>query len=869
MAEMTPMMQQYLDMKAANPDSLLFYRIGDFYEMFFDDAKIASRELELTLTGRDCGQEERAPMCGVPHHACEAYIARLVKKGYKVAICEQLEDPAKAVGLVKRDIIRVVTPGTVTESSMLEEKSNNYLSALYLQDRAGALCTADVSTGEIYATAVTGRDAAVRLRDELARYAPREVLQNACAAGNEELRTQLIERMSLRPETRPEEEFSPEAGREAVARQFGEEQAKPGVLDDTVLSAVGALLCYLSQTQHVAAGQLTRLNVYAQESYLSLDVSARRNLELTETLRNRERRGSLLWVLDHTSTAMGGRLLTRWLESPLTNPAAILRRQNAVEEVFGDTVRRRELREALSHVYDIERLTSRIVLGSANARDLLSLRSAMEGIPAIKVLLGPLKASLWQDVQGRIDPLTDLWELIRDAIRDDELPPVTVREGGMIRRGYNAEVDRLRDLLEGGRDLLADIEARERDATGIRNLKVSYNKVFGYYIEISKSFLDKVPDHYVRKQTLTNCERFITQELKTLEADVFNARDRVAELEFELFDRVRATVAAAVERLQSTAAAIAECDVLCDLSEVAAENRYVKPDLDMSDTVSITGGRHPVVERMLKGTRFVPNDALLDCRENRVAVITGPNMAGKSTYMRQIALIVVLAQMGSFVPAESARIGVVDRIFTRIGASDDVAAGQSTFMVEMCEVAAILKEASARSLIVLDEIGRGTSTFDGMSLARAVLEYVADKKRLGARCVFATHYHELTALEALVDGVKNYNVSVKKRGDDVTFLRKIVRGGADESYGVEVAKLAGVPAPVIARAKEILAELNEGRSELVAPAPGETSMQTALLGGDVREILDELARTEADTLTPIEALNLVYRLSKQAKDAQY
>ncbi len=873
---MTPMMQQYLDMKKTYSDSLLFYRIGDFYEMFFDDAKTASRELQLTLTGRDCGENERAPMCGVPHHACEAYIARLVKKGYKVAICEQLEDPAQAVGLVKRDIIRVVTPGTVIEGSMLEDKRNNFICALYLDPgasitkRAGAVCFADVSTGEFFAVAASGRETEERLRDEAARYCPRELLQNAAAEKSPLLQNAFTGRLELKPETRPDEDFEEAACRERVRAQFGRETAAEGAVDPCILRAAGALLAYLYDTQRSAVDQINRLRVCKTDDFLVMDINARRNLELTETLRSRERKGTLLWVLDRTETAMGGRLLARWVEAPLTNPAAILRRLDAVEEMFADTVGRRETAAILRDVYDIERLTSRIVYGSANARDLLSLRDALGKLPALRARIGEKKASLWRELAERIDPMEDLRARIDAAISEDPAPPVTLHDGGIIRTGYNEEVDRLRKLLGSSREMLADIEAREREATGIRNLKVTYNKVFGYFIEVSNSFLDRVPASYVRKQTLTNCERFITQELKELENDVFNARDRINDLEYELYEEVRAEAASHMLALQDTAAAVAQTDVLASLAEIASENGYVRPEIDVSDVISVADGRHPVVEKMLKGTRFVPNDAHLDCRENRVAVITGPNMAGKSTYMRQIALIVLMAQMGSFVPAKSARIGVVDRIFTRIGASDDVAAGQSTFMVEMVEVADILREATSRSLIVLDEIGRGTSTFDGMSIARAVLEYAADKKRLGARTVFATHYHELTALETLVDGVKNYNISVKKRGDDITFLRKIVRGGADDSYGVEVAKLAGIPSPVIERAKQVLAELTAGKSA-VQPAARPRAEEPAQTGfGDPAkdELVARIAALEADTLTPLEALNLIYELQAEAKRLQ-
>ena len=864
-SELTPMMRQYLKMKELHPDCILFFRLGDFYEMFQEDAKLASRELDLTLTTRDRGkpEDQRTPMCGVPYHSADAYIARLIAKGYKVAICEQMEDPAAAKGLVDRDIIRIVTPGTVIASSMLEEGRNNFICAIY-QDSAGAgLCFCDISTGEISVTSFTGPDAAEHLCNELGRFAPREAMLSDGAYSDAALLDFLTNKLDCRCENGGEARFRPDAARSLVEEQFtsGLDQLPQG--DDHALQAVGGLLSYLYETQKTDLSHITSLSWYTSGQFMELDLTARRNLELTETLRSKEKKGSLLWVLDKTRTAMGHRLIRTWMERPLLSPGAISRRLGAVEELVGDPIGRDELVSTLREVTDLERLIGRIVYGTAGGRDLMALATGLGKLPRLRELLSPYSGALLTSLSAALDDLPDLRELICSAIVDE--PPFSVREGGFIRAGYNAEVDRLRDILTNGKDLVAAVEAREKEKTGIKSLKVGFNKVFGYYIEVSKSYYDQVPDHYIRKQTLVNCERFITQELKDLEHEILTAQDRLTALEFQLFCDLRERSAAQVGRIQRSAAAVAQVDVLCSFAAVAAERRYCRPEVDLSDRIDITEGWHPVVEKMLTGAPFVPNDAHMDLEDDTVAIITGPNMAGKSTYMRQVALIVLMAQMGSFVPAKAARIGVVDRVFTRIGASDDLSAGQSTFMVEMTEVAELLKNATAHSLLILDEIGRGTSTYDGMAIARSVLEYCADRKKLGAKTLFATHYHELTALEGLIPGVKNYNIAAKKKGDTVLFLRKIVRGGADQSYGIEVAQLAGVPEPVLKRARKILSELEEGGAPApppAAPARAAEEGQVSLLDMGAAQVADRLRQVDVNVLTPIEAMNLVYELKQ-------
>ncbi len=857
--ETTPMMQQYLKIKEENKDAILFFRLGDFYEMFNEDAVLASQELDLTLTSRDRSrpEEERTPMCGVPYHSCEGYIARLIAKGYKVAICEQTEDPAAAKGLVKRDIIRVVTPGTV-DSSMLEGSQANYICGIYLDEESAGVCFCDVTTGRTHATAFSGAERLEHVVNELGRFSPAEAVLSPGAAAEGALRDLLGEKFRCRAEARPAACFKLEACTRQVERQYGREAAGQ-VPRPAALLALGGLLGYLYETQRTDLSYIKDLEYYEQGRFMELDLNARRNLELTATLRGKEKRGSLLWVLDRTRTAMGARLLRSWLERPLLSVAAIRRRLGAVEELVRDAVAREELTAVLAGINDMERLIGRVVYGSAGGRDMASLRASLERLPGLRAQLAPLTAPLLRELAEGLDTLEDVYELLCRAIVDE--PPFSVREGGFIRPGYDGEVDRLRGILSGGKNVIAEVEAREKEKTGIKSLKVGYNKVFGYYIEVSKSYYSQVPETYIRKQTLANCERYITQELKELENTVLTASDRATGLEYDLFQELRGQVGAQMGRVQAAAAAVAALDALCSLAAAAVRGRYCRPEVDESGVIEIHEGRHPVVERVLKDSLFVPNDTYMGERENRVAIITGPNMAGKSTYMRQVALITLMAQIGSFVPARAARIGVVDRIFTRIGASDDLSAGQSTFMVEMTEVADILKHATGRSLLILDEIGRGTSTFDGMSIAQAVLEHCS--RRLGAKTLFATHYHELTELENTLSGVKNYSIAIKSRGDDLVFLRKIVPGGADRSYGIEVAKLAGLPEAVVKKARTILKDLEHqpGRTPplLAAPKSGQVSLEAL---GEA-EVIDRLRRTQPDTLTPIEAMGLLYELKQK------
>ena len=863
---LTPMMQQYSEIKKENQDCILMYRLGDFYEMFFDDAKTASRELDLTLTGRDCGQEERAPMCGVPFHSAESYIGRLVAKGYKVAICEQMEDPALAKGLVRREIIRKITPGTVLESSMLDESRNNYIGAVYQDSRGAGLCFCDISTGEVFASQLPEGGVSEEICNELARFSPRELLLSDGAYSNAAVLSFARERLGAYAERAGEWRFQPENALETARKQFsGQTLPEEQTL---LLQAVGGLLSYLHETQKSDLAYLRSLQVYRQSQYMELDYTARRNLELTASLHGGEKKGSLLWVLDKTRTAMGARLLRQWLEKPLVSVAQIRRRQQAVGALAGDLMTRDALERQLSGVNDVERIASRIVYGTANGRDLRALYQVCCRLPALRESLSVFSQPLLQELCSGLDTLEDIGALIDRAIVEE--PPFSLREGGVIREGFDPEADELRQLLGGGTDRLAEIEARERERTGIPKLKVSYNKVFGFYIEVSKSYAGQAPADYIRKQTLTNCERYITPELKALEGEVLSASDRLTALEYQLFTGVREQIAAQIGRIQAAAQSVAAADVLCALAKAALQNHYVMPEVDDSDRIEIREGRHPVVERVLEDTLFVPNDTLLNCGTDRVYVITGPNMAGKSTFMRQTALIVLMAQCGSFVPAASASIGVCDRIFTRVGASDDLFAGRSTFMVEMNEVADILKHATSRSLLILDEIGRGTSTFDGMAIARAVLEYVADRKKLGARTLFATHYHELCELEGQLEGIKNYNIVVKKRGDDIIFIKKIVRGGANDSYGIEVAKLAGLPEEVIRRAKSVLREIESrqpAREPVCAP-PEEETPQLSLGAAAQQEILRRLREAAPDTMSPIEALTLLYQLHQQAVEAE-
>ena len=865
MAETTPMMQQYLKIKAENPDSILFFRLGDFYEMFDNDARTASRELDLTLTSRDKdptkAPEDRVPMCGVPYHSSDAYIARLIAKGYKVAICEQMEDPATAKGLVKRDIIRVVTPGTVIDAACLDEKSGNFLCSVYLDSQNAGVAFCDLSTGETHATSFSGKDRVEHIVNELGRFSPAEAVVNDGAYSEERLCAVLRERFNCRVENGGEGRFLAGEAERSIRAQFGDagwESLSAG--NPAAAMALGGLLKYLYETQKTDLSHINRLDYYEQGRFMELDLAARRNLELTETLRAKERRGSLLWVLDRTKTSMGGRCLRGWLERPLLSVVAINRRSAAVAALVDDTIRREELAAAMSGLGDLERLIGRITYGTAGGRDLAALRAAIEKLPAIAGQLSGFADRQLSELAGRLDLLQDVGELIRSAICDE--PPFSVREGGFIRGGYDAEVDRLRDIMSGGKGVLAEMEAREREKTGIPKLKIGYNKVFGYYIEVARAMTDKVPETYIRKQTTANAERYITQELKELEHEILTASERVTALEYQLFTKLREQIVAQAPRIQRTASAVAELDALGSLAAVAVRDNFCRPEVDESGVIEITGGRHPVVERMLKDSLFVPNDTFMGEKEQRVAIITGPNMAGKSTYMRQVALIVLLAQIGSFVPAGAAHIGVVDRIFTRIGASDDLAAGQSTFMVEMTEVADILRHATKKSLLILDEIGRGTSTFDGMSIARAVVEYCADPKKLGAKTLFATHYHELTELEDTLPGTVNYNIAVKTRGEDIIFLRKIVPGGADRSYGIEVAKLAGLPEKVVARARTVLEEL-ERENGVQYVKPRAEREQVSLDAVQEGEVLDALRRCQPDTLTPIEAMSLLYELKQK------
>ena len=857
--EMTPMQRQYHAIKDRNKDCILFFRLGDFYEMFDEDACTAARELDLTLTTRDRGKpkEEQTPMCGVPYHSVDAYIARLVSKGYKVAICEQMEDPALAKGIVEREVTRIVTPGTVTESCMLEESRNNYIASLFGDGSRYGLAFCDISTGEFY---VTVCDSAASAVSELGRFAPSEVVRCGISGSNL-LDEALFQRLNCCVDEGDLILFDQENAENVLEKHFGAPMADLGISGlPCAIRAAGGLLATLLKLQKNDLAHIRAVQYYTTGKFMELDLDARRNLELTESMRAKEKKGSLLWVLDKTQTAMGGRMIRSWLEKPLLDPAEIGRRHSAVEELVASPISQGELIEALKDVTDFERVMARIVTGTVNCRDLLGLARGLRALPEVKSQLEQMEAPMLRKLADAIDPLTDCADYIENTIVDD--PPLTVREGGIIRKGANAEADKLRDIMEGGTGTIAAIEAAEKEATGIRTLKVGYNRVFGYYIEVSKSFMDQVPGHYIRKQTLANCERYITQELKELESQVLTAKDRLTALEYQIFTQLREHLAAQAARVQLTAAAVAAADTLCSLASVAAARGYCRPEIALDNEISITDGRHPVVELMLKDSLFVPNDTHLGSRDNTVSIITGPNMAGKSTYMRQVALIVLMAQMGSFVPARSARIGLVDRVFTRIGASDDLASGQSTFMVEMAEVASILKYATARSLLILDEIGRGTSTYDGMSIARAVLEYCANPKKLGAKTLFATHYHELSTIEAELQNVKNYNIAVKKRGDQMIFLRKIVPGATDDSYGIEVAKLAGLPNAVISRAREILTSLEEGSGKTVIVKEAAADDQISMMDLTGQRVCDALASITVETLTPIEAMNELYKLKR-------
>ena len=866
MAELSPLMQQYMRIKNEHQDAILFYHIGDFYEIFFDDALTASRELDLTLTGKQCGLEERAPMCGVPVHSYESYVAKLISKGYKVAICEQMEDPATAKGLVKRDVVRVITPGTVIENSMLQDDKNNYIASVFVKGSAAGVCFADISTGTAHVTELKQSKIAPAVIAELCRYRPSELLMNPGVLDCREVTSYVRKSLTCSVEMMEEEKYAPGLVALSLENQFGRDWAEktPIRQDGLVRFAMAALLEYLHTTQIKGVERLKTVLSYSEAQYMSLSPVTRANLELTETLRGREKRGTLLWVLDKTSTSMGKRMLRTWIEQPLLSSEAINHRLNAVESLVHQTVQRGDLIEELHYICDLERMMTRTVYGSANPKEIFTLAQTCDYLPRLKERAESCQCPELDKLADQIDPLQDIKKTIYSAIDPDA--PSTLKDGGVIARGYHPEVDELRSIRDNTKGVLASLETRLREETGIPKLKIGYNHVFGYYIEVSNSYKSMVPETYIRKQTLTNGERYITQELKDLESKILGAHERLIALEHRLFTELMQQISDKLDRIQHTANAVAELDVLAALAQVAAENNYCRPIVDDGDELNIVEGRHPVVEQMLKGSLFVPNDTTLNCGEDRCLIITGPNMAGKSTYMRQNALIALMAQIGSFVPASQCRLGVVDAIFTRIGASDDLSAGQSTFMVEMTEVAEILKKATPKSLVVLDEIGRGTSTFDGMSIARAVVEHISDPaKGLGCKTLFATHYHELTDLEGAVPGVKNYNIAVKKRGEDITFLRRIIRGPADDSYGIEVAKLAGLPGTVTRRAHEVLRALEATAPKNKVEQMDFDALQEYSSPAVPSEMMEKLEALDVETLTPIEALNFLYELKKTLK----
>ena len=868
MAEYSPMMQHYLDTKNQYKDCILFYRLGDFYEMFFDDAINVSRELELTLTGKDCGQEERAPMCGIPYHAAENYISRLISKGYKVAICEQLEDPKKAKGIVKRDVIRVVTPGTVMEANLLDDRKNNYIMCIYKNGIYFGVTVCDITTGDFRTTEIKETNNFAIVLDEISKYSPAELVVNPMMYDCPEEIAKIKERFDIYITRLEEGKFTDD---------YEKLQSKYKIVDDEgdlfetlennmlSVSATNALLTYLLETQKNSLDHINKLIVYSTTKYMSLDINARRNLEITEKLRDKSKKGTLLWVLDKSATSMGGRLLRRWLNNPLINAKQINKRLDAVQELKDNIMLRGELTENLKKVYDIERLAGKISYGSANARDLISLKNSAKQLPEIKKILSNVNSNLLKELYNELDALEDIYELIDKTIVDE--PPISVKEGGLIKLGFNEDIDKLKTATTDGKNWIIQLEAEEREKTGIKGLKVGFNKVFGYYIEVTKSNVSLVPDRYIRKQTLTNGERYITEELKNLENQILGAEEKVINLEYNVFVGVRDKIESQVERLQKSAEVVSIIDALCSFATVAEDMNYVRPQVDNSGVIDIKDGRHPVIEKILPSGSFVQNDTYLDKVENRLSIITGPNMAGKSTYMRQVALITLMAQIGSFVPASYAKIGVVDKIFTRVGASDDLSMGQSTFMVEMMEVAQILKEATSNSLVILDEIGRGTSTYDGLSIAWAVAEYIADSEKCGAKTLFATHYHELTDLENKLEGVKNYSIAVKEKGEDIIFLRKIVKGGTDESYGVHVAKLAGVPQLVTKRANEILKSIERknvlNNKKLEKLDKNQADGQLTMYNFKLAELAHELDKVDVNTLTPIEALNTIVKIKEK------
>ena len=871
MAEFSPMMQRYLETKEEYKECILFYRLGDFYEMFFDDAITASRELELTLTGKDCGQEERAPMCGIPHHAAEIYISKLIAKGYKVAICEQLEDPKKAKGIVKRGVIRVVTPGTVVESNMLEERKNNFIMSIFKSGIYYGISVCDISTGEFYSAEIKDNYNFPMLLDEIARYAPSELLINSMMANCKEEISKIKERFENVYITNFNDKFFI-SDLNNINLRFNIVDNNGKNIEDIssktlAISSINALIEYIEETQKTTLDHINKIKIYQVSKYMALDINARRNLEITEKMRDKSKKGTLLWVLDKTATSMGGRLLRRWLNDPLIDIQEINKRLNAVKELKEDIMLRGDIIENLKKVYDIERLAGKMAFGNANARDMITLKNSLYKLPEVKKILQECKSPMLMELCGKLDELQDIYTLIDNAIVED--PPMTIKDGGIIKLGYDEEIDKLKTAQTEGKNWLIQLEADEKEKTGIKNLKVGFNKVFGYYLEVTKSYLNQVPERYIRKQTLTNAERYITEELKNLENQILGAEERVVNLEYNAFTEIREEIAKNVKRLQTTSEVISTVDVLSSFAQVAEDMNYCMPIVDDKGIIDIKNGRHPVIEKIMGVGTFVENDTYLDKNDNRLAIITGPNMAGKSTYMRQVALITLMAQVGSFVPAESANIGVVDKIFTRVGASDDLSMGQSTFMVEMMEVATILKEATQNSLVILDEIGRGTSTYDGLSIAWAVAEYIADKEKCGAKTLFATHYHELTELENRLEGIKNYSIAVKEKGEDIIFLRKIIEGGTDESYGIHVAKLAGVPKVVTTKANEILRSLE--RKNILTNKKQEKQDKKQVEGQfdmynyKLAEIAHEVDKINLNELTPIDALNTLVRIKEKMK----
>ena len=875
MAEFSPMMQHYLKTKEEYSDCILFYRLGDFYEMFFEDAITVSRELEITLTGKECGQPERAPMAGVPFHAAENYIARLISKGYKVAICEQMEDPKEVKGMVKREVVRVVTPGTVIESNLLEEKKNNYIMSIYKAGIYYGLGICDVSTGDFYATKICENNNFSKLLDEISRYSPSEVIVNKMMFETQSEISKIKDRFKAYISLEKEENFSDET--ELLLQMYkviddskncqitSKEEMKEVDEKQLMVPAINALITYLTETQKTNLDHINTIKTYSITQYMSLDVNARRNLELTEKMRDKSKKGTLLWVLDKTSTSMGGRLLRRWINDPLVEVKEINKRLDSVEELKNSVVLKGDVVDSLKKVYDIERLAGKISYGNANGRDLISLKNSVRQLPEIKQILSKTHSAFLTELYEELDILEDVYELIESSIVEE--PPISVKEGGIIKIGYDPEIDTLKKATTEGKTWIVEMEAKEREITGIKGLKVGFNKVFGYYIEVTKSNLGMVPDRYIRKQTLTNAERYVTEELKNLENQILGAEEKVINLEYKAFTEIRDAIEKQIQRIQKTSNIIAILDVLTSFATVAEEMNYVKPQVSNDGIIDIKEGRHPVIEKISQAGEFVPNDTYLDKAQNRLAIITGPNMAGKSTYMRQVALITLMAQIGSYVPASDARIGVVDKIFTRVGASDDLSMGQSTFMVEMMEVATILKEATSNSLVILDEIGRGTSTYDGLSIAWAVAEHIADKSLCGAKTLFATHYHELTELEEKIEGVKNYSIAVKEKGEDIIFLRKIVRGGTDESYGVHVARLAGVPQNVTKKANEILRTLERrnilNNKVIEKESKKVVAGQVDMFNFKLAEVASEFDRIDVNQLTPIDALNTIVKMKEK------